>query len=33
MKLSGFAENSIFLTPAPVVSFLEDRHIIHITSS
>ena len=29
IKLSGFAENSIFLTPAPVVSFLEDRHITY----
>ena len=28
IKLLGFAEILISLTPAPVVSFLEDRHIM-----
>ena len=28
IKLSGFADLFIFFTPAPVVSVLEDRHIM-----
>ena len=28
IELSGFAEIYVFLTPAPVVAVLEDRHIM-----
>ena len=28
MELTGFAEIDLFLTPAPVILFLEEKHIL-----